>query len=128
MKRRRKPKAPRDDRAQVVQELAAAGLSGDVIAATLKLGKNRLRAEHALDLHSGREAKKADEAAKRAAELTKEEAERLARIKRSFESHWYDPETGNDLYGGAHSIEEALQWCRRFKPSHAPNETVEDED
>jgi hypothetical protein len=136
-KRRRKPKVsfrdrirkshpPRDDRAQVVKELAAAGLSGDVIAAALAIGKNRLRAEHALDLHSGRTAK--NEAAKAAAAtaLSKEDAERLARIERSFKSHWYDPVHGNDLYGGAHTVEEALAWCAQFKAARKTNGDSDD--
>jgi hypothetical protein len=122
MKKRRQPKTSRDDHREVVRTLAAAGLSGDVIAATLKLGKNRLRAEHALDLHSGREAKKADAAAKAAAELPREEREQLERIKASFKSHWYTKEFGNDLYNGAHTIAEALEWCRRFKSARDPND------
>jgi hypothetical protein len=132
-KQRRKPKVsfrdqtrkshpPRDHRAQVVKELAAAGLSGDVIAATLKLGQNRLRREHALDLHSGRTAKIEAAKAAEATALSKEDAERLARIERSFKSHWYDPVHGNDLYGGAKNIAEALRWCESFKSTREPNE------
>jgi hypothetical protein len=132
-KRRRKPKVsfrdrtgkshpPRDDRAQVVKELAAAGLSGDVIAAALAIGKNRLRAEHALDLHTGRTAKIEAAKAAAAAAPNKEEAERIERIKRAFQSHWYDPVHGNDLYGGAHTVEEALAWCAQFKSARKTNE------
>jgi hypothetical protein len=44
----------------VVKTLAARGYSGDVIAATLGVNKNHLRAEHALDLQAGREIKWAE--------------------------------------------------------------------
>jgi predicted deacylase len=124
MKRQRK--VPRDGRRQVVKELAAAGLSGDVIAATLKLGKNRLRAEHALDLHSGRTARKADEAVKAAAAPTKEEAERLKIIKQAFKSHWYTEEHGCDLFNGARTVQEALAYWASFRP--AAREPEEDSD
>jgi DNA-binding transcriptional MerR regulator len=122
----RKYRQPRDDRAQVVKELAAAGLSGDVIAAALAIGKNRLRAEHALDIHAGRTAK--NEAAKAAAAtaLNKEDAERLERIKRAFNSHWFDPVNGCDLYGGAKTIEEALAWCAQFKSARKTNGDSDD--
>jgi hypothetical protein len=34
----------------------------------------------------------------------------IARIERSFRSHWNDPECGNLLYGGARTVAEALEW------------------
>jgi hypothetical protein len=49
-------KPPRKQR-HTLERLAAEGRSGDVIAATLGINKNRLRAEHALDLQAGRETK-----------------------------------------------------------------------
>ena len=59
-------------RRRVVKDLAAQGFSGDVIAAKLQLNKNHLRAEHALDLHEGREIKQAEKAAAEAAEHRKQ--------------------------------------------------------
>ena len=99
----------------MVKTLAAKGLSGDVIAARLGVNKNFLRAEYALDLHAGREIKEAKEAAASAAALSKKEQELLDRIKSSFDSHWYSKEHGNCLYGGAHTIEEAIAWCESFR-------------
>jgi DNA-binding transcriptional MerR regulator len=127
MKKRRRNQArkyrqPRDDRAQVVKELAAAGMSGDVIAAALAIGKNRLRAEHALDLHSGRTAKVEAAKAAAATALSKEDAERLARIEASFQSEWFSEEFGNDLYGGARNVAEAQSWLASFKSARKPNE------
>lgn len=106
---------PSSNRRRMVKTLAAKGLSGDVIAARLGVNKNFLRAEHALDLHAGREIKKAKEAAASAAALSKKEQELLDRIKSSFDSHWYSKEHGNYLYGGAHTIEEAIAWCESFR-------------
>jgi hypothetical protein len=126
MKRRRKPAGRTHplggDRSQIIKELAAAGLSGDVIAATLKLGQNTLRREHALDLHSGRTAKSEAAKAALAAAPSKAEREQLARIEESFQSDWYSPEHGNDLFGGAMNIAEALEWCKQFKSARQPNE------
>jgi hypothetical protein len=123
-----RPRPPQDDRTQIIKELAAAGLSGDVIAATLKLGQNRLRREHALALHSGRTAKNEAAKAAAAAALNKEEAEQLERIKKAFASHWYSEEFGCDLYGGARTIAEAQAWCRQFKSAHKPNEDSNGQD
>jgi hypothetical protein len=114
MKLRTNPKGTRsqspNNRRQFVKNLAAEGFSGDVIAARLGVNKNYLRAEYALDLHAGRQIKAAKKAA---AALTKQERERaklIERIERSFQSHWYDAESGNLLYGGAHTVAEALAW------------------
>jgi hypothetical protein len=95
----------------VVKQLAAEGFSGDVIAAHVGLNKNRLRAEHALDLHAGREIKDAEKAA--AAELTKEEYHALDAMMLSFASHWFSPEHGNLLFEGtngkgARSVDDAF--------------------
>jgi hypothetical protein len=76
---RRVVKPPSNRR--MVKTLAAKGLSGDVIAARLGVNKNFLRAEHALDLHAGREIKRADKAAADAAELPRWERERLEAIR-----------------------------------------------
>src|SRR5262249_897570 len=70
------------------------------------------RASHALALHDGRKVRAAEKAAAEAAELSKSERARLHAIKQSFESDWYDPEVGNLIFGGTHSVAEALAWCR----------------
>jgi hypothetical protein len=100
-------------RRHVVKKLAAMGLSGDVIAAHVGLNKNTLRARHALDLHAGREIKKAKKEAAAAAALSKEDQKLLDCIKKSFASHWYDPELGNLIFGDTHSVAEAWEWCKR---------------
>ena len=104
---------PANKRRHVVKKLAAQGFNGDVIAARLGVNKNKLRAEHALDLDAGRRAKAAEKAASAAAALSKNEQARLDCIQASFDSHWYDPKHGNLLFGDTHSVEEALAWCRR---------------
>jgi hypothetical protein len=116
MKTRHKPtaklsrtpvKAPRNRR-RVVKTLAARGYSGDVIAATLGVNKNHLRAEHALDLQAGREIKWAEKAA--AAELSRKERERIEIITAAWYSDWYDAELGeNLLFPDCRTLEEALE-------------------
>jgi len=54
----------------------------------------------------------AEKAEAEASELRKSERARLYAIKQSFESDWYDPELGNLIFGGTHSVAEALAWCR----------------
>jgi len=115
MKPRTNPKGtrsqPPNNLRNFVKKLAAEGLSGDVIAARLGVNKNYLRAEYALDLHAGRQIKAAKKTA--AGALSKKERQRLDCIKVSFESDWYDPESGNLIFWGTHSVEEALEWCKR---------------
>jgi hypothetical protein len=105
---------PPSKRRNVITTLAALGLNGDVIAQRLGVNKNTLRAKHALELKAGREARRAEKERAAAAQLSKKERERLDCIKSSFNSHWYTKENGNDLYGGAQTIAEALEWCERF--------------
>jgi hypothetical protein len=116
MKPRTNPKGtrsqPPNNLRHFVKNLAAEGFSGDVIAARLGVNKNYLRAEYALDLHAGRQIKAAKKAA--AGALSKKERQRLDCIKASFESHWYTKEHGNILFGGTHSVKEALEWCKRY--------------
>ena len=90
------------NRGQMVTQLAAAGDSGDVIAAKLGLEKNHLRAEHALDLQAGREIKYAEKAAAEAAAvvLTPQEYHAINAMTLSFASHWFDPEYGNLIFEG----------------------------
>jgi hypothetical protein len=102
--------------------MAAAGLVEDQIA--LRLGgidKNKLRRRHIEALKQGRASAAAQRAQEAAEQPTRQEREQLERIKRSFDSHWYDPVHGNDIYGNTHSVEAALEWSRRFR-SQDPNE------
>jgi hypothetical protein len=102
-------------RRHLVTTLAQQGASGDEIAARLHINRNVLRAEYALQLKAGRDARKAKKQRAAATALSKEEQRHLDLVRRSFDSHWYDAELGNLLFGGAHSVEEALRWCGRFK-------------
>jgi hypothetical protein len=83
-----------------VRTLAAQGLSGDVIAATIGLNKNSLRATHALDLRAGRETRAAEQEAADAAAITKEEYHFLNAATSSFKSGWFDERLGNFLFEG----------------------------
>jgi transposase len=105
----------RSKRRHVVKTLAAMGNNFDVIAARIGVNENTLRARHALELKAGRDARKAKKQRAAATALSKEEQRHLDLVRRSFDSHWYDAELGNLLFGGAHSVEEALRWCGRFK-------------
>jgi DNA-binding CsgD family transcriptional regulator len=99
-------------RRHIVTTLTAQGLNGDVIAARLGVNKNTLRAKHALELHAGRQIKRAKKQRAAATQLSKKERELLAIIKASFASHWFDAEFGNLLFGGARTVQEALRWCK----------------
>jgi hypothetical protein len=106
-----------------VKRMAAAGLVEDQIALRLGgLDKNQLRRRHIEALKQGRASRDAQKAQEAAEEPSKAEREQLARIEASFQSDWYSPEYGNDLYGGAMNVAEALEWCRRFKSPREPNE------
>jgi hypothetical protein len=101
-------------RARAVKDLAAQGFSGDVIAAKLRLNKNHLRAEHALDLLEGREIKQAEKAAAEAAELSKKDKERIKIVTDAWNSHWFDPEIGECLlFPDCKSLEEALAQSKK---------------
>ena len=100
----------------MVHQLAAEGFSGDVIAARLGVNMNTLRAQHALHLKAGRDAKAKEKAEAEAAALTRSEQARLDAIKGTFDSHWYSKETGNIIFGGTHTVEEALAWCEEHNP------------
>jgi hypothetical protein len=106
---------PTSDQGRMVTRLAHEGHSTDVIAARLGVNMNTLRAQHALHLKAGRDAKAAEKAAAEAAELGKRERERLEHIEKSFASDWNDPVHGNLFYNGARSVAEALAWCDSFK-------------
>ena len=94
-----------------LQAMAAAGLVEDQIALRIGGDKNQLRRKYIDAIKAGRNAKVQEKAAAEAAELTKSERARLYAIKQSFDSHWYSKETGNIIFGGTHSVEEALAWC-----------------
>jgi hypothetical protein len=122
MKSRHKPRAKLSrtpvkalrNRRRVVKTLAAQGFSGDVIAAKLQLNKNHLRAEHALDLHAGREIKRAEKAAAEAAELSRKERERIEIITAAWNSDWYDAELGECLlFPDCKTLEEALEQSKK---------------
>jgi DNA-binding transcriptional MerR regulator len=87
---RRYTKPPSKQR-RTVRTLAAQGFSLDVIAAKLGLNKNHLRAEHALDLHAGREIKAAEKerAEANAVVLTKDEEQLLSAIRSSFANGYW---------------------------------------
>jgi hypothetical protein len=96
--------------------MAAAGLVEDQIA--LRLGgmdKNRLRRRHIEALRQGRASAAAKKAREAARQPSRQEREQLERIKASFASEWYSKTYGNDSYGGAHTIEEAVAWCAQFE-------------
>jgi hypothetical protein len=101
-----------------VQQLASEGFNQDVIAARLRMNKNSLRAEHALHLKAGRDAKAEARARAEAAELTRPERARLYAVRQTFNSPWYSKETGNIIFGGTHSVEEAIAWCEQMAPGH----------
>jgi hypothetical protein len=103
-----------------VRALARQGLSGDVIASTVGVNKNSLRAEHALDLHAGRESRKAEQEAADAAAITKGEYHFLNAATLSFEpgSGWFDERLGNFLFEGvdgkgAKNIDDAFAAWKR---------------
>jgi hypothetical protein len=100
-----------------VKEMAAAGLVEDQIVLRVGGGidKNQLRRRYIDSIKEGRVAAKEAQAAAEAEALSKQERERLEHIERSFASDWYDPQLGNLLYGGAHSVEEAIAWCEQFR-------------
>ena len=99
-------------RRRVIKTLAARGYSGDVIAVTLGVNKNHLRAEHALDLQAGREIKWAEKAA--AAELSRKDRKRIAIITAAWYSDWYDAELGeNLLFPDCRTLEEALEQSKK---------------
>jgi hypothetical protein len=90
-----------------VRALAAQGLNSEVIAATIGISRNTLRSRHALDLHAGRQIKAA---AKAAAPRTKQERARaglIARIERSFRSHWNDRVPQSPIRWRAHRCRSA---------------------
>ena len=107
------PVRARSNRGQVVKDLAAQGLSGDVIAAKLRLNKNHLRAAHALDLQAGRELKQAERAAAEA--VSRKDRERIKIVTDAWNSDWYDPELGECLlFPDCKSLEEALEQSKKY--------------
>jgi hypothetical protein len=112
---------PSVKRRRFVKDLTAEGYNGDCIAQTLGISKNALRRRHALDLHAGRQIKAAEKAAAPRTKQERERAELIALIERSFQSEWYDPVHGNELYGGAHSVAEVLAWLDNARGEFANN-------
>jgi hypothetical protein len=99
-----------------VQAMAAAGLVEDQIALRIGGDKNQLRRKYIDSIKAGRDAKAKEKAAAEAAELSRSERARLYAIKQSFNSPWYSKETGNIIFGGTHSVEEAIAWCEQTAP------------
>src|SRR5262249_49780813 len=99
-----------------VKAMAAAGLVEDQIALRIGGDKNQLRRRYIDAIKAGRNAKVQEKVAAEAAELTKSERARLHAIKQSFDSDWYSPEHGNLIFGGTHTVEEALAWCEEHNP------------
>src|SRR5262245_45084284 len=95
-----------------IKAMAAQGLVEDQIVARIGGDKNQLRRRYIDAVKEGRAKKRDAQAEAEAAELNKSKRARLHAIKQSFESEFYDPEFGNLLFGGTHSVEEALAWCR----------------
>ena len=98
-------------RSRRVQAMAAAGLVEDQIALRIGGDKNQLRRRYIDAIKAGRNAKVAEKAEAKAAELSKAKRGRLYAIKQSFDSPWYSKEHGNLIFGGTHSVEEAIAWC-----------------
>jgi hypothetical protein len=99
-----------------VRRMAAYGLVEDQIALRLNgMDKNRLRRKYIDSIKEGRAIASAARAEAEAAELTRKEKECLAAVKASFNSDWYSPEYGNDLFDGAHTVAEALAQCKNWQ-------------
>jgi hypothetical protein len=95
-----KPSQPASKRQRIVRDLAALGHSSDVIGAVLGIGRDALRASHALDLHAGREKAKKQKAEAKGG-LTREEMCCADVMLSSFASgSWVDPVCGNLLWDG----------------------------
>ena len=95
-----------------IKAMAAQGLVEDQIVARIGGDKNQLRRQYIDAVKAGRAKKRGAQAEAEAAQRTKSERARLHAIKQSFDSDWYSPEHGNLIFGGTHSIAEALAWCR----------------
>jgi hypothetical protein len=108
---------PKKSTADVIADMAAAGLVEDEIAQRLGVHKNFLRAQHIDSIKAGKAAAAVSEAGMQA--LTIEEYHFLDVVSDSFSSHWFDDSHGNLLFAGvdggcAHSIEDAYAaWKQR---------------
>jgi hypothetical protein len=101
--------------------LAAEGLSQDEISARVGIRKHALRARFIGAIKRGEAiAAERRRAAIEAADsdfalLTPDEVRLLEAIIGSFErGDWLDPDYGNLLFGGARTIEEAIEDCRQY--------------
>ena len=99
-------------RRRTVKALAAQGVSADAIAQVVGVSRNSLRHHHAIDLHNGREIKRAERAAE--AEIDRRERERIEIVTRVWHSHWYSHELGYHLlYPDCKTLEEALAQSKK---------------
>lgn len=114
-------KRKRSATAARVCALAAEGLSQDEISARVGIRKHALRARFIGAIKRGEAiAAERRRAAIEAADsdfalLTPDEVRLLEAIIGSFErGDWLDPDYGNLLFGGARTIEEAIEDCRQY--------------
>jgi uncharacterized protein YdbL (DUF1318 family) len=94
-----------------VKEAANRGLVEDEIVSIIGAkNRNALRRDFIHDIKAGRAENRKAKA--EAASVSKEDQALMAVIKKSFDSDWYSPEFGNDLFGGTYSIKEAFAWAK----------------
>jgi hypothetical protein len=84
--------------AQLVANMAATGHVEDEIALHLGVDKNTLRARYIAHIKAGKRARASSEA--EAIDLTRAEMCCASAILASFDSEWFDPAYGNDLWPG----------------------------
>jgi hypothetical protein len=112
-KQKKKPRPgrkPKRTAAGAVAVMAASGMCEDQIALRLNIHKNTLRAQHIDELIKGRAVAAASKGS--SDELTDKEQELLDRIRRAFDSKWYNERFGCVVYFGARTIGEAYEICR----------------
>jgi hypothetical protein len=124
----RKPAKPVRDQARIVEAMAAKGMSADIIAACLNMGRNELRGRHALSLHNGREKAKKQKAEIKGGDLTYAEMCAADSILSSSASEWFGPVYGNLLWarldGGGGGAKTPAQAFARFLRDGARFSTV----
>jgi hypothetical protein len=98
MRRKQPRQQPTRKRRQTIADrieaMAARGEPEDLIALKVNLSKNSLRRRHILHIRRGRAAKV------QGAAMTRAEMCCASAILASFDSEWFDPAYGNDLWPG----------------------------
>jgi hypothetical protein len=97
-KAKRKPRKSDDLWREEVKLMAAAGAVEDEIASKLGIDKNQLRAKFIGDIKAGRRVRAAADEADDS--IKKDGTAIKAAIWSSFESQWFSPKHGNDLWPG----------------------------